>query len=189
MMAQQGYRPRRVSESNSGGQTEKTDPDGQVPVKKLEAKKQSKFLVGLNPQHVDSLHGISPQKSEHVLSKEEQNNFIIYEAAMHDVENLLYINLVCGKVAFKALVDTGATQSAIPLSRVEEMERKAPGCILAWREPKYDKVRLSSGTTIGIIGDVEIEYTMAANKLTERFLVPEKMNQAILRMTFFKWRK
>ena len=43
MMAQQGYRPRRVSESNSGGQAEKTDPDGQVPVKKLEAKSNRNF--------------------------------------------------------------------------------------------------------------------------------------------------
>ena len=59
-------------------------------------------------------------KNDHniILTESEEADYIIYEAS-NEADKLLYIRLRCGSGSFKALVDTGATQSAIPQKDVD----------------------------------------------------------------------
>ena len=123
--------------------------------------------------------------TETLLTMEEEANYIIYEAS-NEADKLLYIRLRCGSGDFKALVDTGATQSAIPQKDVDQITMYHKECIMKWREPKYSSVRLASGDVIKTKGEVQLFFTIGGKKSNEWFLILENMNQAILGMSYFE---
>ena len=121
-----------------------------------------------------------------ILSEQELTNLYLYELS-NKADKLLYVRLgFNNNKSCMALVDTGATQSAMPRDLVHSILSNNPDMVREWRRAKYDCVKLASGDVIDTLGEVLIDFRIVGRRLSEWFLILENMNQSILGMSFFE---
>ena len=85
----------------------------------------------------------------------------------------------------RALVDTGATTSALSESVLLELQKNSVINKSSYCEPKFSQVKKASGQVINIDKQISVGFHIVEYKFTEDFLVLPKMNNIIIGNSFF----
>ena len=85
----------------------------------------------------------------------------------------------------KALIDTGAFSSAMPLSVFHKLQNQRPNMISQFN-PASSIVKVANGTSIATFGSFNACFKIADETFSERFLILKSMNQTILGLPFFE---
>ena len=84
----------------------------------------------------------------------------------------------------KALIDTGAFSSAMPLSVFNKLQKENPSCISNYK-PEKSSVKVANGAAVSTYGSFKASFHIANEKFPETFLL-KTMNQTILGLPFFE---
>ena len=85
----------------------------------------------------------------------------------------------------KALIDTGAFCSAMPLHIFTKLQKENPASITHYN-PTPSSIRVANGSLVPTYGTFKATFNIANEKFTETFLLLKTMNQTILGLPFFE---
>ena len=85
----------------------------------------------------------------------------------------------------KALIDTGAFCSAMPLNIFTKLQKENPASITHYN-PTPSSIRVANGSLVPTYGTFKATFNIANEKFTETFLLLKTMNQTILGLPFFE---
>ena len=101
-------------------------------------------------------------------------------------KNLFYIDVTVGPVHQRALVDTGACQSAMSKFHLDKILLRSRSSIKKREEIPNDYVRVANGHQVKIHEYVDIELDVCGSKIIEKFMVFSVLHSVILGAPFFK---
>ena len=101
-------------------------------------------------------------------------------------KNLFYIDVTVGLVHQRALVDTGACNSAMSKSHLAKILSGDKNSIKKREEIPNDFVRVANGHHVKIHEYVNIELDVCGSKIVETFMIFSALHSVILGAPFFK---
>ena len=97
-----------------------------------------------------------------------------------------YLPLKIGHEYVDALVDTGASNSALPKSTVDMLRERFPMNFMFPKKDTTYTIRTADGKAVPTLGTVTVNFSIGGEEYFEKFLILESMNSPILGWPFFE---
>ena len=100
-------------------------------------------------------------------------------------EILFYVRVSCGLTKTKALVDTGAFNSALPLKEYQEIITRDRSVLVTSRKCEREYIRVANNTRARILQRATLRFSFMGKVFVEEFMVIDNLNHMILGLPFF----
>ena len=97
---------------------------------------------------------------------------------------LFFIEVLMGTQQIRALVDTGAFNSALPLHEFLRLSQSNPHVITAKRKIKDELVRVANGSTVKVTSRATIQMRILGRDIAEEFMIIDGINNIVLGFSF-----
>ena len=100
--------------------------------------------------------------------------------------SLFYIHVQIGTHATRALVDTGAFNSALSLTEFLQIFQTNPHAVTSREKVQNEHVRVANGSTARVVYRAKINLHVLGRDMIEEFMIINQLNNPILGISFFK---
>ena len=161
-----------------------------------EQERRATIVSGAYMQQLNCLESVAGTGES--SSEEECNRPALCQCHVQNTENnqktltedrcsrLGYLPLKIGHEYVDALVDTGASISALPKSLVDTLRELFPMHLMFPEKGKTYKIRTADGKAVPTLGTVIVHFAIGSEEYFEKFLILETMNTPILGWPFFE---
>ena len=120
----------------------------------------------------------------HVQKKKKEKNE--KSTVEERCSRLGYLPLKIGHEYVDALVDTGASISALPKDLVDKLRELFPLNFMFSKRDRVYTIRTADGKAVPTLGTVTVHFAIGGEEYFEKFLILETMNTPILGWPFFE---
>ena len=128
------------------------------------------------------------RKKLNVRPRERLTELLPADSNMHAInsskDNLFYVRVLCGNNKTKALIDTGAFNSAMPLAEFQHLTRDR-SVLVTSRKCDREFIRVANNTKARILQRATLRFSFMGKDFVEEFMIIDRLSHMILGLPFF----